>query len=80
MAWHFTTPGAAIHLNVSSEVEARLGARGRLHVLALAWDDAGGEPRTPRDVPTALRYLVWGQGMAHPTWVEPRESISVGLG
>jgi hypothetical protein len=80
MAWHFTAPGAAIHLNVSAEIEVRLGARGRLHVLALAWDDAAGDPRSSDDPPAGLRYLVWGQGMAQPAWVEPPEAISVGLG
>jgi hypothetical protein len=79
MAWHLTAPAAALHVNVSSEVEGRLGTRGRLHVLALAWDDAG-TPRSPREAPTDLRYLVFGQGMAHPAWLEPRDAVSAGLG
>jgi hypothetical protein len=80
MAWHLTAPGAVVHLNISSELESEIGTRGRLHVLALAWDDTGTEPRSPREVPSNLRYLAWGQGMAHPVWLEPQQVVSLGLG
>jgi hypothetical protein len=76
MAWHFTAPTAAMHVNVGTEVEARLGTRGRLHVIALAWDDAA-SPRPAGEPQADLRYRVFGQGMGHPAWLEPPEAISV---
>ncbi len=42
MAWHLSAPGTTMHVNVSADIEARLGTRGRLHLIALAWDDVIG--------------------------------------